>query len=641
MRPGTQNPSVIRFENYEIDLAAEELRKLGSSLRLQPQPFKILAYLASRPGELITRQELREHIWPGDTFVDFDLAINQAIKQIRAALNDEPETPRVIATLPRRGYRFIAKTASEPLEEIRQEPVSPQKHEESRSPRALTKSSTPNAPRAQLGVALATLVLLTFAAVTYRLVRYKLPATQIRIVVLPFQNLTGDPNQEFFADGMTEEMISQLGAMEPSRLGVIARTSAVKYKNGGKSIDQIGRELGVHYVLEGSIREAGSRARVTAQLIRVSDQTHVWSESFDRDIKDLVELQSEVAQAIARRIDVGVGQRRASWQPTAPVDWEAYSAYLKGRHLLLDNKTEATIAVALQYFRRSIELDPNFALAYAGLADAYAEQADADLAPETAFGLSKDAALRALNINPDLAEAHVSLANALFYNEWKWDDADREYTRALELKPTYEEAHHSYSHYLTLAGRHAEAIDESLLLLRLDPLSSHMNSHLGLAYLKAGRFEEALAQFKKTIALDPNYMRAYVHLGSAYESHKMFSPAIAAYRKGVSLAGDTLEGQADLARALIEDGEKKEGLLILRRLESESKRRYVSPVDLAGVHTVLGDHEKAITLLESALQQRNGRLLFIHQYPEFDPLRSSPRFARILQAVRAPGASNP
>ncbi len=365
---------------------------------------------------------------------------------------------------------------------------------------------------------------------------------------------------------------------------------------------------------------------------------HVWSESFDRGFKDVVELQSDVAQAIARRIDVGLGQRRAAPPPATQVSWEAYSAYLKGRHLLLDNKTEATIMVALQYFQHAIELDPNFALAYAGQADAYAEQADADLAPEKAFVLSKQTALRALSINPDLAEAHVSLANALFYSEWKWADAEREYKRALELKPAYEEAHHSYSHYLTLAGRHAEAIEESQLLLRLDPLSSHMNSHLGLAYLKAGRFDEALAQFKKTIALDPNYMRVYVHLGFAYEWRKMFPEAITAYKKGVSLAGETLEGQADLARALIEGSERKEGLLILRRLESEKKRRYVSPVDLAGIYTVLGDHEKAMTLLENALEQHNGRLLFIHQYHEFDPLRNSPRFTRILQAVGAPAA---
>jgi len=487
-------------------------------------------------------------------------------------------------------------------------------------------------------VALAAGLLLIAPVIAYRIAMPNRPSAQMRIVVLPFQNMTGDPNQEFFADGMTEEMISQLGATNPARLGVIGRTSAVKYKNSGKGIDQIGNELGVDYVLEGSVREAGSRVRVTAQLIRVSDQMHVWSQSFDRSLKDAVELQSDVAQAIARRIDVGLGERRAARQQAAQVDWEAYSAYLKGRHLLLDNKTDATVAVALQYFQRAIELDPNFALAYAGLADAYGEQADADQPSEKALALSKQAALRALAINPDLPEAHVSLADVLFFNEWKWAEADREYKRALQLKPTYEEGHHSYSHYLTLAGRHGEAIEESQLLLRLDPLSSHMNAHLGAAYLRAGRFDEAVTQLKKTIALDPNYMRAYLFLGVVYESQKLYPEAIAALKKAVSLAGETLEGQAKLARVLIESGDKKEGLLMLKHLEMEAQRRFVSPVELASIYTALGDHEKALTLLENALQQHNVRLLFIHQGHEFDPLRNSPRFLRILQVVGAPGA---
>ena len=487
-------------------------------------------------------------------------------------------------------------------------------------------------------MALAAGLLLIAPVIAYRIAMPNRPSAQMRIVVLPFQNMTGDPNQEFFADGMTEEMISQLGATNPARLGVIGRTSAVKYKNSGKGIDQIGNELGVDYVLEGSVREAGSRVRVTAQLIRVSDQMHVWSQSFDRSLKDAVELQSDVAQAIARRIDVGLGERRAARQQAAQVDWEAYSAYLKGRHLLLDNKTDATVAVALQYFQRAIELDPNFALAYAGLADAYGEQADADQPSEKALALSKQAALRALAINPDLPEAHVSLADVLFFNEWKWAEADREYKRALQLKPTYEEGHHSYSHYLTLAGRHGEAIEESQLLLRLDPLSSHMNAHLGAAYLRAGRFDDAVTQLKKTIALDPNYMRAYLFLGVVYESQKLYPEAIAALKKAVSLAGETLEGQAKLARVLIESGDKKEGLLMLKHLEMEAQRRFVSPVELASIYTALGDHEKALTLLENALQQHNVRLLFIHQGHEFDPLRNSPRFLRILQVVGAPGA---
>lgn len=487
-------------------------------------------------------------------------------------------------------------------------------------------------------VALAAGLLLIAPVIAYRIAMPNRPSAQMRIVVLPFQNMTGDPNQEFFADGMTEEMISQLGATNPARLGVIGRTSAVKYKNSGKGIDQIGNELGVDYVLEGSVREAGSRVRVTAQLIRVSDQMHVWSQSFDRSLKDAVELQSDVAQAIARRIDVGLGERRAARQQAAQVDWEAYSAYLKGRHLLLDNKTDATVAVALQYFQRAIELDPNFALAYAGLADAYGEQADADQPSEKALALSKQAALRALAINPDLPEAHVSLADVLFFNEWKWAEADREYKRALQLKPTYEEGHHSYSHYLTLAGRHGEAIEESQLLLRLDPLSSHMNAHLGAAYLRAGRFDDAVTQLKKTIALDPNYMRAYLFLGVVYESQKLYPEAIAALKKAVSLAGETLEGQAKLARVLIESGDKKEGLLMLKHLEIEAQRRFVSPVELASIYTALGDHEKALTLLENALQQHNVRLLFIHQGHEFDALRNSPRFTHILQTVGAPGA---
>jgi TolB-like protein/DNA-binding winged helix-turn-helix (wHTH) protein/tetratricopeptide (TPR) repeat protein len=635
MRPATQIPTIIRFDGYELDVTAEELRKNGFSLKLQPQPFKILAYLATHPGALVTRQELRDHVWPGDTFVDFDLAINQAIKQIRGVLNDDAESPRIIATLPRRGYRFIAKTEARATSEIGSGTQLPQVHNIAEPQLKAVGAAARKRRRIPVALALSAILLLLAPLIGYRMARTKLPTAQMRMVVLPFQNLTGDPGQEYFADGMTEEMIAELGAMDPDRLGVIARTSAVKYKNSGKGIDQIGQELRVDYVLEGSVREAASRVRITAQLIRVSDQMHVWSESFDRDFKDIVALQADVAQAIASRIDVGLNQHQTQPAQLGQTNWEAYSAYLKGRHLLLDNKTNATVAVALQYFQRATELDSNFALGYTGLADAYAEQADADLDPVQAFALSKQAALRALSINPNLAEAHVSLANELLYEEWKWAEAEREYKRALDLKPTYEEAHHSYSHYLTLAGRHQEALRESQRLLQLDPLSSHMNSHMGLAYDRAGRFDDAIAQFKKTIALDPNYVRVYQHMGYTYELHKMIPEAIAAYRKGVSLAGETLEVQSDLARALIEEGQREEGLRILRRLEAAASHRYVSPVDLAGIYAVLGDHERALHLLETALQQHNRSLLFIHLYAEFDGLRGDPRFLHILDEVHA------
>jgi TolB-like protein/DNA-binding winged helix-turn-helix (wHTH) protein/tetratricopeptide (TPR) repeat protein len=633
MSPPSKTPTVIRFEDYELDQSTQELRKRGTPLKLQPQPFKVLAFLASRPGVLVTRNELREHLWPGDTFVDFDLAINQAVKQIRAVLLDDPDRPRIIATLPRRGYRFIAQAEGK-TSDTAPEPLSDNFRSTNKSQAVADKVTRQPSKWRWILVGLAALIVVN--VIGYRLARRGKPPSPTRMLVLPFQNLTGDPNKEFFADGMTEEMISQLGAMDPPLLGVIARTSAVKYKNSGKGIDQIGKELNVDYVLEGSVREAGQRVRVTAQLIRVADQMHVWSESFDRDLRDVMALQIDVAHAIASRIDARLAPGHAPRSQPPPTNWEAYSAYLKGRHILLDNKSAATIIVALEYFRHAAQLDPNFALAYAGMADAYAEQADSDLDAPKAFSLCKDAATRALSISPDLAEAHVSLANALFYGEWKWGDAEREYRLALQLKPTYEEAHHSYSHYLTLAGRHREALAESLWLLQVDPLSSHMNSHLGLAYLYAGRFDEAVAQFKKTIALDPNYVRVYVHMGLAYESRNMYPEAIAAFRKAVSLAGETIEGKPQLARSLIAGGDTKEGLQVVHQLQAAARSRYVSSLDMAGIYTALGERDKALDLLEKALENRDGGLLSLHQQHAFAPLRGSARLERILHEVGAP-----
>src|SRR5256885_1716062 len=274
MRQATQTPSVIRFDSYELDLAAEELRKHGFPLKLQPQPFKILAYLASRPGEVVTRQELREHVWPGDTFVDFDLAINQAIKQIRAVLNDDPENPRIVATVPRRGYRFIAKAALSAAPEADLQQPAWEAQKAIPGVPDVVSAKARHSLRKPLWVAVVAATLLMVGIASYELAKTT-PSAPMRIVVLPFENLTGDPGQEYFADGMTEEMISQLGAMDPDRLAVIARTSAVKYKNSGKGIDQIGQELGADYALEGSVREAGSRGRGTAQLIRVTDQMHI------------------------------------------------------------------------------------------------------------------------------------------------------------------------------------------------------------------------------------------------------------------------------------------------------------------------------------------------------------------------------
>lgn len=618
MRAVGQSRPPIRFGEFELDVAGHQLRKNGSRIKLQEQPFQILQLLLEQPGEVISREQLRQKLWPADTFVDFDHSLNTAVKKLRQALADDPEKPRFIETLPKVGYRWLFS----PVENVSAGVTRPV-----RAVPQMRSSST----RIWWALALVALMLIAF----YGLYRYSRPvpaAGKVKIAVLPFQNLSGDPGQEFFSDGMTEETIAQLSSVDPERLGVIARTSALKYKGSDKGVDQIGRELNVDYVLEGSIREADGRVRITAQLIAVKDQTHVWSESFEQDLRGLLRLQTEVANAIARKINVNVA---SSHVPAAPsnVNWEAYSAYLKGRHMLLDTKTDDSVRLAVQYFKQAIQIDPNFALAYAGLSDAYYEQEDHELAAPEAYRRSRQAALRARELDPNLAEAYVSLANLAAYADWKWEEAESAYKHALELKPTYEEAHHSYSHFLIAAGRPNEAIAESKRLLELDPLSSHMNAHLGLAYYMAGRFDEAIEQLKRTIELDPTYIRAYQFLGETYEQKHMYPEAIATLRKAVSLKGNSNEAVASLAHALITGGNRVEGVQILRDLERRSRKQQVSSMDLASLYVAIGDQRKALDLLEVAFRDHSHGMIALHVYPEFKALHDKPRFQALVRAV--------
>jgi TolB-like protein/DNA-binding winged helix-turn-helix (wHTH) protein/Tfp pilus assembly protein PilF len=616
MRTAGQSNSSLHFAEFELDVAGHQLRKSGEKIKLQEQPFQVLQLLLERPGEVVTREQLRQKLWPADTFVDFDHSLNTAVKKLRQALADDPEKPRFVETLPKIGYRWL---------------LSPAK----------AATSTQAAPlvdkiqRARLWLRLAVLAMFAIAMVygLYRYSRRPVPAAgKIKIAVLPFQNLSGDPSQEFFSDGMTEETIAQLSAVDPNHLGVIARTSALKYKGSSKGVDQIGRELNVDYLLEGSIREADGRVRITAQLIQVKDQTHVWSESFEQDLHGLLRLQTEVANAIASKINLNVARSAGTALPSN-INWEAYSAYLKGRHMLLDTKTDDSTRLAIQYFKQAIKIDPNFALGYAGLADGYSEQADRVLSSIEAFRLSKDAAVKALQLDPNLAEAHVSLANLLAFHDWKWTEAEREYKRALILKPTYEEAHHSYSHYLMAAGRHDEAIAESKRLLELDPLSSHMNAHMGLAYMIAGRLDESIAQLLKTTQLDPTYIRGYLFLGAAYQEKQRYSEAIETFRKAVSLKGNTAEGLTALAHGLIAGGRKTEGVQILRDLETRSKREYVSSLALAELYLALGEQEKALDFLERAYNERSYEMPYLKVDPAFKALHHHPRFEKLVRAV--------
>ena len=609
-----QSRPPIRFGGFELDVAGHQLRKNRSRIKLQEQPFQILLLLLEHQGEVVTREQLRQKLWPADTFVDFDHSLNTAVKKLRQALADDPDRPRFIETLPKIGYRWILPQNAAPSSH----PVTP------------ARALPPTRFWLLLGALAIAVIALGYGL--YRYSRLASPADKVKIAVLPFQNLSGDPKQDFFSDGMTEETIAQLSTVNPSRLGVIARTSALKYKGTTKGADQIGRELNVDYLLEGSIREAEGRVRITAQLIQVKDQTHIWSESFERDLTGLLTLQQDVADAIARKINVNLPSQSA--RPVGnDINWEAYSAYLKGRHMLLDTKTEDSTRLAIEYFKHAIEIDPNFALAYAGLADGYSEQADRSLSGDQAFALSKKSASVALQLDPNLAEAHVSLANLLAFHDWKWNEAEKEYQRALELKPTYEEAHHSYSHYLMAAGRHDEAIAESKRLLELDPLSSHMNAHLGLAYLIAERLDESISQLRKTTVLDPTYIRGYLFLGTAYMQKHMDREAIETLQKAVSLKGNTTEGMTTLAHALIAGGRRTEGIQILRELENRTEKEYVSPVKVAELYLALGDQDKALDFLERAYKERSYEMPYLKVDPAFMALHQNPRFEKLVHAV--------
>ena len=612
---------VLKFGVFEVDLQAKELRRSGMRQKLAGQPFQVLQLLLERPQEVVTREELRQHIWPGNTFVDYDLALKKAVNRLREVLGDSAESPRFIETIPRRGYRFVA-----PVEAVGDNRNRPPEI----SPLALGHKWRPWTKWAgALVAALAVTAVLIVGSVRRHAPKSNSTAKRVMLAVLPFDNFTGDSNQEYLADGLTEEVIGQLGSLDPARLGVIARTSAMKYKKSGKGIDQVGHELNVDYVLEGSMRESDNHVRITAQLIRSSDQTHVWSQTFDRSLRSLLDLENEIARAIASRVDSDLVPH-AAVESSREVSWEAYSAYLKGRHILLDTKTDESTGVAMQYFQRAISMDPKFALAYAGLADAYQEQADQNLAPSIGFQRSREAARKALELDPNLAEGHVAMANVLASYDWNRPAAEKEYLRALQLKPTYEEAHHSYSHFLMAAGRHDEAISESKRLLELDPLSSHMNAHMGLAFLRAGRLDEGVEQLNRTVRLDPTYIRGYLFLAFGYGLKHMYLEALETVKKAVALQGDTIEALPQYAYVLVLAGHRAEGLRILHHLESNLRRQYVSPFDLATIHVALGERDKALALLETAYRERSRGMVYVNVEPEFAPLHSDPRFQAIV-----------
>jgi TolB-like protein/Flp pilus assembly protein TadD len=459
-----------------------------------------------------------------------------------------------------------------------------------------------------------------------------MPADRVMLVVLPFDNLSGDPEQEYLSDGLTEEMIAQISRWQPGRLGVIARTSAMSYKNARKPVDEIGRELGVDYVLEGSVRRAGDRVRVTAQLIRVSDQSHLWAESYDREIHDVLSLQTDVARRVAREIGARASGPERQPDETVSVDPTAYGAYLKGRYYAHKAQYWSTTR-AIGYYEQAIETDPGFAPAHAALAEANVFSFPA----RETMPRAKASALKALELDPQLAEAHAALGLVQAFWEWDWPAAALSFQRAVEANPGHAEVRQYHSQYLSAMGRWDEALSESRRALELDPLSPRISSqHARVLYL-ARRFDEAIAQHRKTLELDPNEYWAWFFMGIAYENKGMLTEAIEAIRRSQELSGNK-ELAADLAEGYTREGYRGALQAWVGNWEKGARRgQNVQWVSVAMLYSRLGDKQKALECLEKAYEERSRALAYLKVEPQFDPLRSEARFQDLLRKMRLAG----
>jgi TolB-like protein/DNA-binding winged helix-turn-helix (wHTH) protein/Flp pilus assembly protein TadD len=625
---------ILRFGPFETEVQAGELRKRGLKVRLQDQPFQILVMLLERPGELVTRQEIHQKLWPADTFVGFDHGLNNAINRLREALGDSAETPRFIETLPKKGYRFIGQvTGDEPSAQAGYQPPEG-------TPVAKPVPIPGNieeVSKARPRFFVTTLVFcfaLALAAIAFlgwRRIRAGVPpvAGHVMLAVLPFQNLSGDPSQDYFSDGLTEEMIAQLGALSPEQLGVIARTTTMAYRHSSKSVKQIGSELGVGYVLESSVRRDGNQIRISVQLIRVHDQLHVWAHSYDRHISHSIELQEEVAKAVAEQIEVKLSPSYRGRTNPHHLDAEANEAYLRGRYFW-NQFTPEGYRKAISYFQQAIQRDPNFAEAYSGLADSYNFLVVTDsLSPAEGNPKTFDAARKAIALDEGLAEAHSSLGTVKS-RRFDWYGAERELKRAIALNPSYSVEHRIYAALLAALGRHAEAWEQIREAMRLDPLSLPNNAELVRTLYYARNYDQAIGQGQKAMQLDPNYARTHFWLGRVYSQKGMHREAIAAAEKILESMPDSTLGLTEMAYSLAAAGRQTEAREILRRLDERSTSAFVPAYNLAIIHIALNEHDTAIMYMRQAFDERDWAFFVLAVEPRLDPLRKDPRFQEIL-----------
>ncbi len=567
---------LIRFREFELNVRSGELLRQGSRVKLQNQPFQILAMLLENPGEVVTREELRKRLWPENTFVDFDRGLNKAISGLRWTLKDRVSKPLYIETVPHRGYRFIAKVA---------DPVS--------SPPALRVDS---------------------------------------LAVLPLENLSGDPAQEYFADGMTEELICAVARI--ASLRVISRTSVMTFKGARRSVPDIAKELHVDAILEGTVARSGEKVRITAQLIYAAEDRHLWSGRYERDLSDILQLQTDLAQSIASQIHKVVDPERAARRVEMPVNSQAYEACLKGNYFR-DKMTPDDLRKSVAFFTQAIELDPGYARAYADLSQSYVFLGIFGVArPREVFLKARSNALKALELDDASAAAHNALALIHILYDWDWASAEAECRRAVDLNPQASVTYAHFADYLSIRGRHDEAIAAFARALELDPISRVFKGHFGLILHRARRYDESIAQCRGALEIDPTYANALWFMALSLEQQGELAEAVATLQRAVSLSKGP-HFRALLGRAYALSGDRTKALEILNELQELSGRMYVSAFDLAVVHAGLDDRNSAFQFLEEAYQQRVFRIIELI-LPMFDDLRPDPRWGDLVRRIGLP-----
>jgi TolB-like protein/DNA-binding winged helix-turn-helix (wHTH) protein/tetratricopeptide (TPR) repeat protein len=654
---------------FEVDLVSGEILREGRRVALQEQPFRVLSLLLEHPGQVVTREQMQASLWPADTYVGFDEGLNTAIRKLRVLFGDSADNPRFIETIPRRGYRFIA-----PVKELHEgEPLLVQNSVHTAASLSALESADMTAAqnnikrvghrressqrtilrRSAWGVSAALGVLVLFFAASALLSRRFHPSSAVTpprramLVALPFQNLTNDPAQEYFSDGLTEETITDLGQLTAAQLGVIARTSAMAYKHTDKTVAQIGRELGVDYILEGSVRRENGRTRVSAQLIRVSDQTHLWAENYDaRDLTDLIEVQNAIGRAIAQAVQINITPNaRAGLSPPHPVKPEAYDLYLKGR-FYWNQRTPAATRESIRLFQQAISLDPGFAEAYAGLARAYdVSNIDGIYSPKDSFPQAKAAAEKAIELDPANAEAYALLGMEKSHYEFDFAAAKADFLKAIELNPNLAFAHFLYSNcYLMPMGLREEAITENQKAIELDPLSLPINNFLGENYLLAGDYATSRRSFEHAMAMDPNFPLPHAYISGLFEVMGKYEEAIDERERGDLLMGYGQKVEsvrtARLRNALRTGGEKaywKEHLA--QDIQAMGRPGVVfSPTVVAADYAQGGEKEKALQWLEKAYLAREGQeLTLLAVDPIWKNLDGDPRFSDLLKRIGLPG----